>query len=163
MIEVPIDKIIPIEEATLEIKKIMEDVKTNGIYVVTKDGKPHSAIIDIDYLEHLPEVENAGKTKNINEMKQIETGSYDDFSIKTNNEESVAPQSQTETPATPETFQDQPEQVQPSSQTAPQKTPVQSTQPGSDILNDNVGPWRAPETPSSNNPNNNKEPQDLDI
>ena len=163
MIEVPIDKIIPIEEATLEIKKIMEDVKTNGIYVVTKDGKPHSAIIDIDYLEHLPEMENAGETKNINEMKQAEAESYDDFSVKTNNEEAVAPQSQTEMPTAPETVQAQPEQTQPAPETTPQQPPVQPVQPNSDILNDNVGPWRAPETPSSNNPNNNGEPQDLDI
>lgn len=52
MIEVPIDRIIPVNEARSQFDRIMEDIQTDSLYVViSKEGKPSAAIINIDYLE----------------------------------------------------------------------------------------------------------------
>lgn len=147
MIEVPIDKIIPLEEATLEVKKILEDIKDTDIYVITKDGKPHAAIIDIDYLEHLPEIENAGQTKKINEIGS-DPDNYDGFEVKPNKPSVEPPVEEAPQETTPEPTPEQPE-PQPEI-----KNP--------DILNDNVGPWK--ENPSEEKPSGaSNEPPDLNI
>lgn len=52
MINVPIDKIVPLTTARDTLSKIVAEVETNTpMYVLTKGGKPSVAVVNIDYLE----------------------------------------------------------------------------------------------------------------
>lgn len=52
MINVPIDKIIPLTTARDTLSKIVAEVETSTpMYVLTKGGKPSVAVVNIDYLE----------------------------------------------------------------------------------------------------------------
>lgn len=146
MIEVPIDKIIPLEEAALEIKKILGEIQDTDIYVITKDGKPHAAIIDIDYLEHLPEMKDAGETKKLDEIGNTNSQGYDNFKIKPNQ----APENKTsETPASEPQSQPQPEPEKPTE--------------GPEIINDNMGPWKEDKTEEKKTDDEKTDPPDLNI
>ncbi|NTU70029.1 hypothetical protein HGB13_04405 [bacterium] len=147
MIQVPLDKIIPIEEALLDIGKIMDTVKAQrSLFVITKDGKPHSAIIDIDMLEHLPEMNHPGEMKPLDQIGQND--SYDGLTIEKDNNSPISqgantpqPQTNTETVINP---------VQ------PDPMPNKAQEEIKDALSEDIGPWSNPDT-------DGKGPQDLDI
>jgi prevent-host-death family protein len=148
MIQVPLDKIIPMEEALIDINKIMEEVRAQkSLYVITKDGKPHSAIIDIDMLEHLPEMNHEGDTRPIQEIGQ--NNSYEGIAIE---KEESSPISQGITTPEPqpitETKEFTPSQVEP--------IPQKAQEDLKDALAEDIGPWSNPDSEG-------KGPQDLDI
>lgn len=148
MIQVPLDKIIPMEEALIDISKIMDNVKAQkSLYVVTKDGKPHSAIIDIDMLEHLPEMNHQGETKPLNEIGQKE--SYDGIAIE---KEEASPILQNTSTPEPQPSPSTPEFTQPQTDTMPNK----AQEDLKDALSEDIGPWSDANT-------DGKSPQDLDI
>jgi prevent-host-death family protein len=158
MIQVPLDKIIPIEEALLDIGKIMDNVRNeHGLYVITKDGKPHSAIIDIDMLEHLPEMKDAGETKPIGDIAP--DNSYEGIQIDKEKEGTVIDAPQQETPvATPEPAPD----IQKSTPTPMADDMVQEAQKEVDsAIADDIGPWG--QGSASPEPAQDGDPQDLDI
>jgi hypothetical protein len=55
MINVPIDRIVPLTDARDNFSKIITDIETqsDGMYVLTKGGKPSIALINISYLASL--------------------------------------------------------------------------------------------------------------
>lgn len=57
MISVQIDKIIPLAEAKEDFETIISDVSEEGnqnnLYILTRDGKPAVAIVNINYLSEL--------------------------------------------------------------------------------------------------------------
>lgn len=149
MIEVPIDKIVPLDEALGDINKLIESARNEKtLYVLTKDGKPYAAIIDIDYLEHLPELEGAGETKPIHEIGKEETPEKAP-------EETATPE-ETEAPPAPSSEQ---EQAPP---TTPEKSAPESDSPSNDVYGENIGPWQKPNDEGSDEEKPN-EPPDLPI
>lgn len=148
MIQVPLDKIIPMEEAIIDISKIIDDVKAQkSLYVITKDGKPHSAIIDIDMLEHLPELDHQGETKPIHEIGQNE--SYEGIKIE---KEEPSPTSQGSSTPGPQVNPTLNEAAPAQSETVPNK----AQEDLKDALSEDIGPWSDTNAESKN-------PQDLDI
>lgn len=138
MIEVPIDKIIPLEEISNFNDLIENAHNEKTLYVLTKNGKPYAALIDIDYLEHLPEIEGASETKKIHEIGQSEN-------------ESPEPSIET----TP--------QAQEPKEESKEESPI-----GSESLEENIGPWKnISEEDTENNQisseNQKNEPPDLQI
>ena len=53
MIQIDLDKIVPVEDLPNRLKQIVDDGKGGAIYVVTKDDRPSVAIVSIDQLEGL--------------------------------------------------------------------------------------------------------------
>lgn len=55
MISVPIDRIVPLTDARDNFSRLVADVETitDGLYVLTKGGKPAIALINIKYLEEI--------------------------------------------------------------------------------------------------------------
>lgn len=55
MISVPIDRIVPLTDARDNFSRLVSDVEadTEGLYLLTKGGKPSIALVNIDYLEKL--------------------------------------------------------------------------------------------------------------
>lgn len=52
MLQVPIDKIVPLTAARDTLSKIIADVETGTpMYIFTKNGKPSVAVVSIDYLQ----------------------------------------------------------------------------------------------------------------
>ncbi len=134
MIEVPLDKIVSQEEAAADINKFIEKVtQEKTIYVLTRDGKPHAAIIDIDYLEHLPELKNAGETKPLEEIGKEETLKEEipmgGFS------ENIKP-------------------VSPEAQEVPPVSSSEIKPDGENFLDENIGPWKG------NDQNNQEAPEE---
>lgn len=136
MIEVPIDKIIPIEEALGDIEKIINSAgEKDNLYVLTKNGKPYAAIVNIDYLEHLPEIEHAGETKPIHEIGKEE-------------KKEEKPEEKSEEPKT-------------ESETKNNSNEKDSN----DLYDENIGPWNK-QNQDKNTPdtgNNLSEPPDLPL
>lgn len=161
MIQVPIDRIMPIDDALPDIKALIEKAgKEKSLYVLTKAGKPYAAIIDIDYLEHLPEMEDAGETKAIHEIGKEE-------SEKKESESKIVQ----EAPEVPE----EPAQKSEGPVSRPEE-PVSSEEPNisekptikteSEAFDETVGPWKTQgeEAPKpKENPEGIKEPPDLEI
>lgn len=93
MLEVDIDKILPVTEARDSFNKIVDEVEgTDHMYVLTKNGKPAAVVVGVNHLEKL-----TGKTTNeltsIVEKKADETPVVEE--IKTANsapEVPLAPQ-----------------------------------------------------------------------
>jgi len=55
VLEVPIDKIVPVTNARARIASLVSDVqKTNSLYVLTRGGKPAAVLASVDYLNKLP-------------------------------------------------------------------------------------------------------------
>ena len=150
MIEVPIDRIVPIEEALIDIKKLMDTVQQNkGLYVITKDGKPYSAIIDINLLEHLPEMESGVVKQPISEIGATASSddNYEDIKIK--------PEENAQMPPTT-----------PEAQTNPTPAPETPAQSQEDVLNDNIGPWQGNQETKENETNDTgdiENPPDINI
>ena len=55
MISVPIDRIVPLTDARDNFSRLISDIETlsDGLYVLTKGGKPAIALINIKYLEEI--------------------------------------------------------------------------------------------------------------
>src|SRR3546814_285042 len=55
MISVPIDRIVPLTDARDNFSRLVADVEniSDGLYVLTKGGKPAIALINIKYLEEI--------------------------------------------------------------------------------------------------------------
>jgi len=54
MLEVDIDKILPVTEARDSFNKIIDDVEgTDHLYVLTKNGKPSAVVVGVNHLEKL--------------------------------------------------------------------------------------------------------------
>ena len=171
MIEVPIDKIIPLDDALGDISKIIDTTHNEkGICVLTKNGKPYAAIIDIDYLEHLPEMDNPGKTKKIHEIGQEEETKPREAKPKEPQPvESTPPQEKPPAPTI-----EMPEETPPAPNTEPTKTPppateeppAQNNQPKKkpqDIYTENIGPWQKPQDEPQTDEQDSREPPDLPI
>lgn len=125
MIQVPIDKIIPLEEASTDLKTLVEITrKEKTLYILTRNGKPCAAIIDIDYLEHLPELEHEGETKAIHEIGKEKAS-------KDKTEEEV------QQPTEPQTLP--PNQEAPQDSDADEKS-IKTEDYAS--LNEDIGPWK---------------------
>jgi len=66
MLQVPIDKILPVTEARANISKLVDDVEKGDIYVLTRGGKPVVVVASVEYIKSLTE----GKT-NINPTVEV--------------------------------------------------------------------------------------------
>ena len=57
MINVPIDRIVPLTDARDNLSRVVSDIESDdeGLYILTKGGKPAIAFISIKYLEKLEE------------------------------------------------------------------------------------------------------------
>lgn len=149
MIEVPIDKIIPLDEIVTDIAKVMKTAsEEKSLFVITKNGKPYVAIIDVGYLEHLPEIDNASKTKPIHEI-----GKPGDQKEK-KPEEPQSPQKNT--------TQKQSQENQETTPDAIQKTKNTNQKP-SNIYDENIGPWKKQNEEKPTEGNNLNEPPDLPL
>jgi len=173
MIEVPIDKIISVDDAVGNINNIIESTHAEkGIYVLTKNGKPYAAVIDIDYLEHLPEMRDKGETKKIHEIGQEETKIEPEENTDAKPQE---PQIE-EIPPAPVTETVEPEPVAPPVQEIQEKTqtpempkaapPTKPTTENSDeVYGEDIGPWQKPQDEQKNDQSekDSNEPPDLPI
>lgn len=98
MLEVDIDKILPVTEARDSFNKIVDEVEgTDHVYVLTKNGKPAAVVVGVNHLEKL-----TGKTTNeltsIVEKKADETPVVEE--VKTANSAPEVPlASQTKAPS----------------------------------------------------------------
>lgn len=73
MLEVDIDKILPLTEARDNFNKIIDDVEgTDHMYVLTKNGKPSAVIVGVNHLEKLTG-KTADELTSIVEKKADET------------------------------------------------------------------------------------------
>lgn len=155
MINVPIDKIVPLTTARDTLSKIVAEVETNTpMYVLTKGGKPSVAVVNIDYLEkalngHLvtETADNSPTNQDVSPEQTTETLSttLDQPSI----EKVVEP---TATPST-EALPEPPSVVepsQPSAETSAPSMPLVSDAPGG---NDQAPAgdkfWPTPPAPTS--------------
>ena len=51
----PNDKIIPVSEARAKPSILLDQVKGDNYFLLTRGGKPTAALVDIDFLEKLKE------------------------------------------------------------------------------------------------------------
>ena len=73
MLEVDIDKILPVTEARDNFNKIVDEVEgTDHMYVLTKNGKPSAVIVGVNHLEKLTG-KTADELTSIVEKKADET------------------------------------------------------------------------------------------
>lgn len=73
MLEVDIDKILPVTEARDNFNKIIDDVGgTDKMYVLTKNGKPSAVVVGVNHLEKLTG-KSADELTSIVEKKADET------------------------------------------------------------------------------------------
>ncbi|MFA5158301.1 MAG: type II toxin-antitoxin system prevent-host-death family antitoxin [Patescibacteria group bacterium] len=73
MLEVDIDKILPVTEARDNFNKIIDEVEgTDHMYVLTKNGKPSAVIVGVNHLEKLTG-KTADELTSIVEKKADET------------------------------------------------------------------------------------------
>lgn len=73
MLEVDIDKILPVTEARDNFNKIIDEVEgTEAMYVLTKNGKPSAVIVGVNHLEKLTG-KTADELTSIVEKKADET------------------------------------------------------------------------------------------
>jgi len=87
MLNVSIDKILPVTEARARIAKLVDEVEKGDVYVITRGGKPAAVMVPVsrvgiirDVKNVYPEqsrrvqaVENVGKDKNTEDVKNIQT------------------------------------------------------------------------------------------
>ena len=59
MLQVPIDKIIPVTKARANISKIVTDVEKGDIYVLTRGGKPSVIVSSVGYIQKLNQMNNS--------------------------------------------------------------------------------------------------------
>ena len=99
MLDVDIDKILPLTEARDNFNKIVDDVEgTDQMYVLTKNGKPAAVVVGVNHLEKLTG-KSSGELSQIVEKKADETpvveevspASVDDGEKATSEESVVAP------------------------------------------------------------------------
>lgn len=156
MIEVPIDKIIPLEDAETNFRNILETAKNeNSLFIITKKGKPYAALIDIDYLEHLPEMQNVEKTQPIHTIGQFDNNTGEEIiEKKPIAEEQSTQQEPTEEQPILETIQEQTTQEQPIQVKQQPEEPIEE-QTIIHTDNENQAFTENNETPI-NNPNNNE-------
>lgn len=57
MLKVRTDRIIPLTKARQRIGKLVKKVKGNDFFVISKTGIPKVALVDVDYLGKLKELE----------------------------------------------------------------------------------------------------------
>lgn len=94
MLEVDIDKILPVTEARDSFNKIVDEVEgTDHMYVLTKNGKPAAVVVGVNHLEKL-----TGKTTN--ELTSIVEKKADETPVV---EEVKTANSAPEVPPTPQT------------------------------------------------------------
>lgn len=53
MLQVPIDKILPVTEARANISKLVDDVEKGNVYVLTRGGKPAVVVASVKYIAKL--------------------------------------------------------------------------------------------------------------
>ena len=53
MIQIDLDKIVPIEDLPAKLDTVVNDAHAGAIYVITKDDRPSVAVVSIDQLEGL--------------------------------------------------------------------------------------------------------------
>ena len=53
MIQIDLDKIVPIEDLPAKLNQVVDDAHGGAIFVVTKEDRPAVAIVSIDQLEGL--------------------------------------------------------------------------------------------------------------
>ena len=57
MLEVRTDRLIPLTRARQEIGNLINAVKSDDFYVITSTGMPKVALVDINYLGYLQQIE----------------------------------------------------------------------------------------------------------
>jgi len=171
MIEVPIDKIITLENFMGNMNQFVDTAKNeNTIFVITKSGKPYAAIVGIDYLEHLPEIHNGSETQKIHEIgidnstnlnkveeveKTIEKQVNNKYAPEVSNEQIDTNQA----PSQPNNTNDVQESQNPQQ---PQSNNIPNpANPTEEIYDESVGPWKNDKKQGDNQPND--EPPDLPI
>ncbi len=96
MLEVDIDKILPLTEARDNFNKIIDDVEgTEKMYVLTKNGKPSAVIVGVNHLEKLTG-KTADELTSIVEKKADETPVVEEVTPNTPSDNVGAPISPTE-------------------------------------------------------------------
>lgn len=82
MLNVSIDKILPVTEARANIARLVDEVEKGDVYVITRGGKPAAVMVpvsrvgiirDAENVQNVKVVENVGKDKNIEDVKNIQT------------------------------------------------------------------------------------------
>ncbi|MFA7244303.1 MAG: type II toxin-antitoxin system prevent-host-death family antitoxin [Patescibacteria group bacterium] len=69
MLQVDIEKIIPVTEARDMFNKIVDEVEgTDNMYVLTKNGKPSAVLVGVNHLEKLTGTEGAKVMAKISDM-----------------------------------------------------------------------------------------------
>jgi len=53
MFKVSVDRIMPLSEARARLSEIIEQTAGEDMWVVTKNGKPRVAVVDVQYLDEL--------------------------------------------------------------------------------------------------------------
>jgi len=53
MIQIDLDKLVPIEDLPAKLNQVVDDAHGGAIYVITKDDRPAVAIVSVDQLEGL--------------------------------------------------------------------------------------------------------------
>lgn len=75
MLEVNIEKIIPVTEARDMFNKIVDEVEgTDELYVLTKNGKPAAVVVGVNHLEKLT---GAGSDAVVTQIEDLSTGGND--------------------------------------------------------------------------------------
>lgn len=136
MINVPIDKIVPLTTARDTLSKIVAEVETNTpMYVLTKGGKPSVAVVNIDYLEKAlngqlvtgtTDDSIANQDVHPEQTSEAPSATQDQQSIENALEPTIA----SSTESLPEPPVDEPSQP-------PAETPDPSLAPSSDFLTSN--------------------------
>ena len=73
MLQVDIEKIIPVTEARDMFNKIVDEVEgTEEMYVLTKNGKPSAVIVGVNHLEKLTGAEGSEVMAKISDLNEAE-------------------------------------------------------------------------------------------
>ncbi|OGD66000.1 hypothetical protein A3F08_01035 [Candidatus Berkelbacteria bacterium RIFCSPHIGHO2_12_FULL_36_9] len=88
MLQVPIDKILPVTDARTNISKLVDDVEKGDIYVLTRGGKPAVVVCPVDYIKKLSENNTTNQSQNKNvvispQKPQVDNqASADNFAVE---------------------------------------------------------------------------------
>lgn len=137
MLEVDIDKILPVTEARDSFNKIVDEVEgSDHMYVLTKNGKPAAVVVGVNHLEKL-----TGKTNE--ELTSIVEKKADQTPVV----EERKPQIEEQLPTPPPTEEVTPPPADPTAPTSATETPAPNQAPAQPTETLNTPTETATETP----------------
>lgn len=133
MLQVPIDKILPVTEARANISKLVDDVVRGDIYVLTRGGRPAVVVSSVEYIKKLTDG-NISLNNDTTTSQPISASTVSDTPVANSNDENL-PMEKPETSVEPAVYDEKPTE------------PVVYNEPITDVV-------QSPENTAENNTDN---------